>query len=134
MSNKANCIKKLVLVVLAVLICGPWALAAEKPAGEPGFVSIFNGKDLTGWDGDPRFWSVVDGFIRGRTTPDNPTKGNTFCVWRDGKPRNFILKTKFRLHNHNSGIQYRSKEVDKWVIAGYQADILRGGLHFFYFP
>ena len=124
MSNKANRIGKLMLVVLAVVICVPWALAADKPAAEPGFVSIFNGKDLTGWDCNPRLWSVVDGFIRGRTTPDNPTKGNTFCVWRDGKPRNFILKTKFRLHNHNSGIQYRSKEVDKWVIAGYQADIV----------
>ena len=138
MNNKANCIQKLVLVVLAILICGPWALAAEKPAAEPklepGFVSIFNGKDLTGWDGDPRFWSVVDGFMRGKTTPENPTKGNTFCVWRDGKPRNFILKAKFRLHNHNSGIQYRSKELGKWVIGGYQADIMdtQGTVGFLY--
>jgi len=128
MSNKADCIGKFMLVVLAVVICVPWALAADKPAAEPkaegGFVSLFNGKDLTGWDGDPRFWSVIDGFIRGQTTADNPTKGNTFCVWRDGKPRNFILKTKFRLHNHNSGIQYRSREVGKWVMAGYQADIV----------
>ena len=113
MSNKTDCIGKLMLVVLAVMICVPPALAADKPAGEPGFVSLFNGKDLSGWDCDARFWSVVDGFIRGQTTADNPTKGNTFCVWRDGKPRNFILKTKFRLHNHNSGIQYRSKEVGK---------------------
>ena len=128
MNNKANRIGKFMLVVLAVVICVPWALAADKPAAEPkaepGFVSIFNGKDLSGWDCNTRLWSVVDGFIRGRTTPDNPTRGNTFCVWRDGKPRNFILKTKFRLHNHNSGIQYRSKEVGKWVIAGYQADIV----------
>ena len=134
MSNKTDCIGKFILVVLVVAICVPPALAADKPAVEPGFVSLFNGKDLSGWDGDPRFWSVDDGFIRGRTTPDNPTKGNTFCIWRDGKPTNFILKAKFRLHNHNSGIQYRSKEVGKWVIAGYQADILdkQGTMGFLY--
>ena len=134
MSNKTDCIGKFILVVLVVAICVPPALAADKPAVEPGFVSLFNGKDLSGWDGDPRFWSVDDGFIRGRTTPDNPTKGNTFCIWRDGKPANFILKAKFRLHNHNSGIQYRSKEVGKWVIAGYQADILdkQGTMGFLY--
>lgn len=123
MSNKVNCIEKLVLVVLAVGICVPWALAAEKPAAEPGFESIFNGRDLTGWDGDPRLWSVVDGFIRGQTTPDKPARGNTFCVWRDGKLKNFILKIKFRIHSGNSGIQYRSSEPDKWRIKGYQAEV-----------
>ena len=35
---------------------------------------IFNGKDLTGWDGDPTLWSVRDGAIHGETTPDNPSR------------------------------------------------------------
>ncbi len=84
---------------------------------------IFNGKDLTGWDGDTRLWSVVDGAIRGQTTPENPARGNTFCIWRAGKLKNFILKIKFRIQNGNSGIQYRSREVSKWVVAGYQAEV-----------
>ena len=40
-----------------------------RPPGEEGaMVSLFNGKDLTGWDGDPRFWSVREGILRGETT------------------------------------------------------------------
>ena len=45
------------------------ALAADKPQTAPaeqdGMQRIFNGKDLTGWDGDSRLWSVKDGAIRG---------------------------------------------------------------------
>ena len=98
------------------------AAAAETP-GEEGFETLFNGKDLTGWDGDPRLWSVKEGVIRGETTPENPARGNTFCVWRGGKVRDFVLKIQFRIQNGNSGIQYRSKEHDKYRINGYQAEI-----------
>ncbi|MHC4540195.1 MAG: 3-keto-disaccharide hydrolase [Planctomycetota bacterium] len=97
--------------------------AAGAPNSEAGYMSIFNGKDLAGWDGDPKFWSVKDGAIHGETTPDNPTKGNTFIIWRGGRVKDFGLKVKFRLVNGNSGIQYRSKEFEKWRIGGYQADI-----------
>jgi len=84
---------------------------------------IFNGKDLTGWDGDPRLWSVKDGVIHGETTQDKPARGNTFLIWRGGKLKDFELKLKFRIQNGNSGVQYRSKEVGKWVISGYQAEV-----------
>jgi len=98
------------------------AAAAETP-GEEGFETIFNGKDLTGWDGDARLWAVKDGVIRGETTKENPARGNTFLVWRAGKLRDFVLKIQFRIQNGNSGIQYRSKEHDKWRINGYQAEV-----------
>jgi len=125
-------------VAAAILaLCAGWAWAqvraAVKPAAEPkaavesGFVSLFNGKDLTDWDGDPRLWSVQDGAIRGQTTPQKPARGNTFCVWRGGKLKDFILKIKFRIAGGNSGVQYRSKEVDKWRISGYQAEVCNGG-------
>ncbi len=96
------------------------ALAADSSQE---WVSIFNGKDLAGWDGDPRLWSVKDGVIHGETTIANPTRGNTFLIWRDGKLKDFELKIKFRIQNGNSGIQYRSKEVEKWVVSGYQAEV-----------
>ncbi len=48
--------------------------------------ALFNGKDLTGWDGDTRLWSVKDGVIRGETTKEKPAKGNTFLIWRGGEP------------------------------------------------
>jgi len=111
-------------VVIAVGFSAACVCAAEPPAGdEQGTLGIFNGKDLSGWDGDPRLWSVVDGVIRGQTTKENPARGNTFLVWRDGKLKDFVLKLKFRIQNGNSGVQYRSKEFDKWRIGGYQAEV-----------
>jgi len=115
------------LFVLAALACslgfGPQQAAFAADSSD-GWTVLFNGKDLTGWDGDPRLWSVKDGVIRGETTPENPTQGNTFLVYRGGKFDDFELNLKFRLLSGNSGVQYRSKEFDKWRIAGYQADIL----------
>jgi len=98
----------------------------ERTAAELGQTDwqwIFNGEDLTGWDGDPRLWAVEDGVIRGQTTLLKPALGNTFLIWRDGKLKDFILRIKFRIQNGNSGIQYRSKEVSKWVVSGYQAEV-----------
>jgi len=96
-------------------------MAAE--LGQSDWQWIFNGKDLTGWDGDPRLWSVKDGAIRGQTTLTKPALRNTFLIWRGGKLKDFILKIKFRIQNGNSGIQYRSKEFAKWRISGYQAEV-----------
>jgi len=98
------------------------AKVGEAKAGEA-LKPLFNGKDLTDWDGDPRFWSVKDGAITGLTTNQVPTQGNTFCVWRGGTPKDFEFHAMFRLENHNSGIQFRSKTRDKWVMSGYQADM-----------
>lgn len=105
------------------------AFAAPAGPDETGFVSMFNGKDLTGWDGDPKLWSVKDGCIVGQTTEDNPLKTNTFLIWRGGKPGDFILRFSYRIENHNSGVQYRSHEIEgvPWGMGGYQADILGDG-------
>lgn len=90
-----------------------------------GFVPIFDGESLDGWDGDPRFWRVEDGAIVGETTVENHTSGNTFLIWEGGDVADFELKVEFKLGNHNSGIQYRSFRVEgqPWVVGGYQADI-----------
>jgi len=97
---------------------------------EEGFVPIFNGETLDGWDGDPRFWSVEDGTIAGQTTAENPTEHNTFLIWRQGKLDDFVLRFDYRLVGGNSGVQYRSfekpDEWGKWVVGGYQADFEAG--------
>jgi len=106
----------------------------DRPAAEPGFQSIFNGLDLTGWDGDRVLWSVRDGAITGETTPEHPAKVNTFLVWTNGTLADFELRCSFKLVPNNpqgfanSGIQYRSKVLDpaNWVVGGYQADMEAG--------
>ena len=117
--------------VSALLLFGLATFSSSLPAAAPaGFKEIFNGQDLTGWEGLP-FWSVKAGAIVGQTTPEKPTKGNTFLVYRAGQPANFELRATFRLTGQNttgfanSGIQYRSHVVDAaaFVIGGYQADM-----------
>jgi hypothetical protein len=91
-----------------------------------GFKAIFDGKTLTGWDGDPRFWRVENDAIVGESAPDKVVNPNTFIVWRGGAPGDFDLKLEFKISGGNTGVQYRSvemPEVAKWVLKGYQADI-----------
>ena len=105
---------------------GDGRLGPATAADEPGFVSLFNGKDLSGWEGLSPHWSVEDGAITGRTTAETALKGhNTFLVWQGGSPADFELRAKFKLQGGNSGIQYRSKLLDpaKFIVGGYQADI-----------
>ena len=92
---------------------------------ESGFVSIFDGQSLKGWDGDLDFWRVENGAIVGQTTKEHQPKQNTFIIWRDGTTGNFELKLDYKLTGYNSGIQYRSNELPdiKYAMKGYQADI-----------
>lgn len=102
------------------------APVAAADGADDGFVCLFDGKTLDGWEGKSQFWSVRDGTITGQTTADNPTKGNTFIIWRGGTPGDFELRMKFRIVGGNSGIQYRSTEYDDFVVGGYQADFEAG--------
>ena len=67
-----------------------------------GFVSLFDGKTLKNWDGNPKFWSVQDGAITGQTTTDNPTSGNTFLIYRGGELANFELRFQYKIIGGNS--------------------------------
>jgi putative heme-binding domain-containing protein len=109
-----------VLAALAICLTGP------ARAAEDGFVSLFNGKDLSGWDGNPELWSVEDGAITGKTKGPGHLTYNQFLIWRDGTLKNFELRAKIKVTGNNTGIQYRSKELPengKWSIGGYQCDV-----------
>ncbi|MDZ4818290.1 MAG: family 16 glycoside hydrolase [Planctomycetota bacterium] len=117
------------LFALSILIQKP-AVAADDAEGK----SLFNGKDLTGWDGDPKYWKVEDGAIVGQTTAENPISENSFLIWKDGEVDDFELRLKYRINGGNSGVQYRSKRFPpdgqkvkgNWVVGGYQADLEAG--------
>jgi hypothetical protein len=123
------------LPLLLVLSCAfAWAEdklpAPAAPAEPEGMKALFNGKDLEGWDGDPRLWSVKDGVIRGETTSEAKADGNTFLVWKGGTLEDFELRIKFKIDHGNSGIQFRSELLppnenaqNKWVVKGYQAEV-----------
>ncbi|MFM1768996.1 MAG: hypothetical protein RJA22_1525 [Verrucomicrobiota bacterium] len=121
-----------------LLSCLASALLALAPAAvrgadtEAGFTPIFNGKDLAGWEGNPKLWSVQDGTITGKTGTDPDTKlsHNTFLVWTNGKVSDFELRFSYRIVAGNSGVQYRSKLLGQGAfgprVGGYQADFEAG--------
>jgi hypothetical protein len=113
---------KIILTLPVIVFCTSFLPGASADDGGD-WQLLFNGRDLTGWDGDPRFWSVQDGAIHGETILTKLPLHNTFLIWRGGTLQDFILKIKFRIRDGNSGIQYRSKEFDKWRICGYQAEV-----------
>jgi hypothetical protein len=125
-------IRNLVLLTAFLVLVG--VLGADAPVTAPPEVDamqlLFNGKDLTDWDGDPRLWSVRDGVIHGETTEANPANGNTFLIWKEGTTKDFELRLSFRCSaTNNSGIQYRSKHItdgkvgNQWVVRGYQHEL-----------
>ena len=114
------------LIILAALTLSTAAQAEEK--------SLFNGKDLTGWEGLEGFWSVQDGAITAKATAENPVKQNTFLIWKDGEVSDFTLTFQYKMTPGddkkftNSGVQYRSHIIDpeQFVVGGYQADLEYG--------
>ena len=124
-----RCVLSLALLVAAADI--PSSIKADLPKSDAeGFITIFNGKDLTGWEGLEEYWTVKDGVISGHETKDKSKQ--TFLVWKGGKPSDFELhlKYKFATPDGNSGIQFRSKILDPktFRVGGYQADFdAKGG-------
>lgn len=122
--------KKLICIAIASLILASSLFAQD----EKGFKNLCNGKNLKGWDGNTKLWSIKDGSIVGQTTAENPAKRNTFLIWTNGTVGDFELRFSFKIVANNdvgfanSGIQYRSKIIDtnNWVVGGYQADFEAG--------
>lgn len=118
-----------IFVLLVAMIWGSACLAEE--------LNLFNGKDLTGWEGDLTFWSVKDGCITGQTTLEHPAKHNTFLIWK-GEATDFELTCKVKFTTTaeskfgNSGVQIRSVVLDKaeYVVGGLQADLCAGPPYF----
>src|SRR3954454_12990426 len=98
---------------------------------EAGFRPLLNGRNLEGWEGDPKYWRVEDGNLVSEITPETVVKSNTFIIWRGGRPGDFELKVDYRMTaGGNSGINYRSVVVpdpvtptNKFAMRGYQFDI-----------
>jgi hypothetical protein len=80
-----------------------------------GYVSLFDGVSLKGWDGNPKFWRVEGGAIVGESTVQNPS-GNTYLVYRDLEARDFTLKFEMKVEGSGgSGFQYRSRTGLPWL-------------------
>jgi hypothetical protein len=116
----------LTIALLSTLVADPAA------AEEPGFRSMFNGKDLTGWDAEPGLWRVKDGCIEGGHPDGGPVASSSFLIWQEGGKdafvKDFHMKAQFWIGENNSGVQYRSTRLHPkyFHVGGYQAEISNG--------
>ncbi len=122
----------LLFILTALFSCGDTKTVSKAitkptdPSGADGFISIFDGRSLDGWEGDTAYWRVEDGNLTGEVTPATLLKKNTFIIWKGGQPADFELQLEFRITEAgNSGINYRSERLDSvpFALRGYQADI-----------
>ena len=111
---------------VALLALGCHTIRGAPPAD--GFELIFDGRTLTGWQGqDMSFWSIEDEAITGTISPEHAPKLNQYLIWQGGMLADFELKLTFRLRSTNSpavngGFQFRSRRLPNGDVAGYQVD------------
>ena len=115
-----NCIRFVLTLAIATLSLSQSTFSQESAQGK----KLFDGTTLAGWSGLTSNWRVEDGAITGQSLAEAPLKNNTFLVY-EKKVGDFELNCEFKITGGNSGIQYRSKVVDKekFIVGGYQADI-----------
>lgn len=122
MRTSLRCATGMALVFCAISNI-PSLFAEQAQARPAGFTALFNGQDLTGWEGDAKLWIVRDRMLVGKSPG---IKYNDFLSTTQ-EFGDFELRLAFRLVGGvgNSGVQFRSKKIPKHV-SGYQADIGEG--------
>jgi hypothetical protein len=110
--------------VAAALLLATAMVAPAQAGTTKGFTSLFDGKSLKGWRGDPALWSVRDGAIIGGS--EQPIPKMSFLI-NDRVYSDFELHLKFRFEKDgNSGVQFRSaiSDTGPYMVAGYQANVV----------
>jgi Domain of Unknown Function (DUF1080) len=131
------------LTKIGAMICGIGGIAltliAQPPAGggrgflrgaavpfdfadNEGWTSLFDGKTLNGWKGNPQLWSVKDGSLYIHPSCEHPT-GTTYIYWTGGEVADFVLKYEMKGNQAvNGGMQFRSYlTADPNVVGRYPA-------------
>jgi hypothetical protein len=111
---------KIRVVAMALLALPMWAGEAQ---------SIFDGKTLQGWEGDPKIWSVQEGAITAGSVDQRALRNEFLATTRSYT--NFVLRLQFKIEGTegfvNSGVQIRSERIpNHHEMIGYQADIGEG--------
>lgn len=121
-----------ILALTSLFVLTPTTGHADDFTPDPGFESLFNGKDLSGWcfkgsepfDGKPESsdgrYSAKDGILSVNPPKDAPRKVQQMWTVRQF-PKNFTLKLQFRAAvNADSGIFIRKPQLQcrDYLVAG----------------
>jgi len=119
-----------VAVIVASSLQASAADGCKKKCDADGFVSMFNGKDMTAWETDPNgWWRYEDGTLTAQSTSKKPCNKQQYLYWKGGEPADFIIRFRYKATPGdskgfvNSGLQFRSERRPNWDAFGYQADI-----------
>ncbi|HJN11062.1 MAG TPA: DUF1080 domain-containing protein [Pirellulaceae bacterium] len=119
---------------VAILFLGGWVLSswaaftttnfAAEASDEQGFVPLFNGASLAGWEGNLNIFRVENRAVVAGSK-DKPVANNEFlCTKKQFGDFELRLKAKLVGQGKNAGIQFRSKRIpNHHEVIGYQCDM-----------
>jgi hypothetical protein len=113
-------ISMLKTVMMAGLF-GAGVVADEVKPDAAGWVTLFNGKDLSGWtnaDGGETKWGVEGGVMTG--------KGGSGDIWSKGRYGDFVLEVEFKTTG-NSGVFFRTDKPKDNVQTGIEIQVENPG-------
>ena len=103
---------------LVVLALGPAALAEE------GFSPLFDGKTLTGWEGNDKMFRVEDGAVVAGSLKEKIPHNDFLCTKEEFGDFELRLQARLVGKGDNAGVQFRSQRVpNHFEVSGYQCDI-----------
>ncbi len=105
--------------------CSTHADERAKPSDqEEGFVALFDGSTLEGWEGDEKSFRVQDGAIVGGSLERAVPRNEFLCTKQEYGSFELCLKFKVLGQGANAGIQIRSRRIpNHHEMIGYQADL-----------
>jgi len=114
---------KMLIGTLAVAVL---LVATSTRAAEPseGFVPLFDGKTLAGWEGNEKMFRVEEGCIVGGSLDEKIPHNEFLCTTKEYENFELRLRVKALGKGVNAGIQFRSKRIpNHHEVIGYQADV-----------
>jgi hypothetical protein len=95
-----------------------------KPDVEDGFVPLFDGRLLSGWEGNGAWFRVEEGAIVAGTLEKKIPHNYFLCTTRSFGDFELRLQVKTAGEGANGGIQFRSRRIpSSEEVEGYQADV-----------
>jgi hypothetical protein len=109
------------IAIGAIATCVSLARSAEN---ESGFTQLFDGKSLTGWEGNEKIFRVEKGAIVAGTLKARIPNNEFLCTMKEYGDFELRLKAKLVGEGKNAGVQFRSQRIpNHHEVIGYQCDM-----------
>jgi hypothetical protein len=119
----------MIVLIIGLLTSGSQVASSAADHLEEGFVSLFDGKTLAGWEGKESIFRVENGAIVAGSLKENIKNNEFLCSKKDYGDFELRLEAKLIGAGENAGIQFRSERIpNHHEVIGYQCDMgLAGG-------